>query len=162
MDRHERPYFCMEPACHNLTFPAKGGLKRHQQSVHGKRLFKCPISSCTRHSKGFARKDNLVEHQKRVHPSELFNDDGTSLGSKSLTPGMDDEWRSTDGGQSDDNQDVSMKFLFKAAGIDGVDTHVLQAKLEELESERAQRIKALDEDIMAVKRTLQLVTQSAG
>jgi hypothetical protein len=159
MDRHERPYVCMEPACRSLTFPAKGGLKRHRQSVHGERLFKCPIASCTRHKKGFARRDNLVEHQKRVHPSETFRDDGFSFGSSTPIPGMDDDWPSSDVSQQrDENQCGIAEPQLKVAGLEGVDIYVLQAKLQELEAERAR----LDDDIMAVKRTLQLVTPSAA
>jgi hypothetical protein len=74
MDKHERPYKCIEPGCEKLQgFTYSGGLLRHQREVHKKNgttkatLF-CPEPNCNRHSgTGFTRRENLNEHIRRRH-----------------------------------------------------------------------------------------------
>ena len=74
MDKHDRPYRCVEPQCLKLLgFTSSGGLRRHECEVHGKHgaahaQLLCPFEDCRRHSgKGFNRKQNLKEHIRRIH-----------------------------------------------------------------------------------------------
>jgi hypothetical protein len=84
MDKHDRPYKCLEPGCEKLQgFTYSGGLLRHQREVHKmhggtrKQLY-CPEPNCKRNAgSGFTRKENLSEHIRRVHRR---NTDGSDLG----------------------------------------------------------------------------------
>ncbi|KAF2434046.1 hypothetical protein EJ08DRAFT_582674 [Tothia fuscella] len=74
MDKHDRPYKCLEPGCEKLQgFTYSGGLLRHQREVHKmhggtKKALYCPEPNCKRNSgSGFTRKENLSEHIRRVH-----------------------------------------------------------------------------------------------
>jgi len=74
MDKHDRPYKCLQRGCEKLQgFTYSGGLLRHEREVHKmhggarKPLF-CPYPDCKRSSgDGFTRKENLQEHIRRVH-----------------------------------------------------------------------------------------------
>lgn len=73
MDKHDRPYKCMEPECEKMPgFTYSGGLLRHQREVHkmhspAKRLM-CPHPDCRRSTgNGFTRHENLREHIRRLH-----------------------------------------------------------------------------------------------
>jgi hypothetical protein len=78
MDRHERPYKCLEAACEFYQgFTYSGGLRRHQREVHKMHLSTkqplfCPFPNCNRSSgKGFTRKENLKGHRRRRHREEM-------------------------------------------------------------------------------------------
>ncbi|OTB09265.1 hypothetical protein M426DRAFT_135405 [Hypoxylon sp. CI-4A] len=85
MDKHDRPYKCLEPGCEKLSgFTYSGGLTRHEKEVHGKRggsknkLF-CPHGNCKRHEgKFFTRMENLNEHLRRCHTPPEYDLEGTS------------------------------------------------------------------------------------
>jgi hypothetical protein len=84
MDKHDRPYKCLEPGCEKLQgFTYSGGLLRHQREVHKmhggtKKALYCPEPNCKRNSgSGFTRKENLSEHIRRVHRRAT---DGTEVG----------------------------------------------------------------------------------
>ncbi|EPE32865.1 hypothetical protein GLAREA_05877 [Glarea lozoyensis ATCC 20868] len=66
-----RVYACDKPNCRYPLLKDKAGLTRHTREVHGSkdisRRFKCPLKSCTRNDKGFARRYNLTEHLRRCH-----------------------------------------------------------------------------------------------
>lgn len=79
MDKHERPYKCLERGCERLLgFTYSGGLLRHNREVHKKNLstrnpLYCPFPNCNRNSAsshGFTRLENLNEHKRRRHPGE--------------------------------------------------------------------------------------------
>lgn len=79
MDKHERPYKCLEHGCERLLgFTYSGGLLRHNREVHKKNLstrnpLYCPFPDCNRSSAsrhGFTRLENLNEHKRRRHPGE--------------------------------------------------------------------------------------------
>lgn len=72
MDKHDRPYKCMEPGCAKIQgFTYSGGLLRHQREVHKKNIKKplmCPYADCNRSTgNGFTRQENLKEHLRRRH-----------------------------------------------------------------------------------------------
>lgn len=74
MDRHERPYKCLEAGCElSPGFTYSGGLLRHQREVHKMHLSTkqplfCPFPNCNRSSgTGFTRRENLEEHKRRRH-----------------------------------------------------------------------------------------------
>lgn len=77
MDKHERPYPCLENGCEKLPgFTYAGGLLRHEREVHGKhggpkKPLTCPHPTCKRYAgKPFSRQENLNEHLRRVHTLE--------------------------------------------------------------------------------------------
>lgn len=74
MDKHDRPYRCLELGCEKLPgFTYSGGLLRHEREVHNKhggprKQLNCPHPTCKRNTgKGFSRQENLNEHLRRVH-----------------------------------------------------------------------------------------------
>ena len=64
---HIDPLRCTWSGCKNMTsFGKQGDLERHISSVHLKdNKYKCPISSCSRHQRGFPRKDKLKSHMRQ-------------------------------------------------------------------------------------------------
>ncbi|KAL2000271.1 hypothetical protein VTN02DRAFT_3334 [Thermoascus thermophilus] len=82
MDKHDRPYKCMEPGCDKIQgFTYSGGLLRHQREVHkknssSKKPLMCPYPDCNRSTgNGFTRQENLKEHLRRRH---MHTENGTS------------------------------------------------------------------------------------
>ncbi|GIK04581.1 hypothetical protein Aspvir_008664 [Aspergillus viridinutans] len=74
MDKHDRPYKCLEPGCDKIQgFTYSGGLLRHQREVHKKNInakkpLMCPYTDCNRSTgNGFTRQENLKEHLRRRH-----------------------------------------------------------------------------------------------
>ncbi|GES59217.1 C2H2 transcription factor [Aspergillus terreus] len=74
MDKHDRPYKCLEPGCDKIQgFTYSGGLLRHQREVHKKNVnakkpLMCPYADCNRSTgNGFTRQENLKEHLRRRH-----------------------------------------------------------------------------------------------
>lgn len=69
---------------------------------------------------------------------------------------MDHERLRRQGGlQTYEGPDIVIELSIGAvSSIEVVDIRVLKAKLKELEVKRAQCVKALDEDILAIKRTM--------
>ena len=83
MDKHERPYPCLESGCEKLPgFTYAGGLLRHEREVHGKhggpkKPLTCPHPTCKRFAgKTFSRQENLNEHLRRVHTLESTDGQG--------------------------------------------------------------------------------------
>ncbi|OJJ49918.1 hypothetical protein ASPZODRAFT_149376 [Penicilliopsis zonata CBS 506.65] len=82
MDKHDRPYKCMEPGCDKVQgFTYSGGLLRHQREVHKKNVsakkpLMCPYADCNRSTgHGFTRQENLKEHLRRRH---MHSENGAS------------------------------------------------------------------------------------
>jgi len=95
MDRHERPYKCLEPGCEmNAGFTYSGGLLRHQREVHKmhqstKQPLFCPFPNCKRSSgTGFTRKENLEEHKRRRHLEQITGQPTTTKTSSSYDIGI--------------------------------------------------------------------------
>ena len=88
MDKHDRPYKCLEPGCDKVQgFTYSGGLLRHQREVHkknssmGRELY-CPVANCNRSNhQPFTRQENLKEHMRRRH---LLDGETTSPGLQSV------------------------------------------------------------------------------
>ncbi|KAI5303298.1 hypothetical protein KEM56_007697 [Ascosphaera pollenicola] len=108
MDKHDRPYKCMEPECNKMPgFTYSGGLLRHQREVHkmhtpAKRLM-CPYPDCRRSTgNGFARHENLKEHIRRLHRGidPIIQDRDDSSSGPSGQSGQSDQ-----SGQSTQDQD---------------------------------------------------------
>lgn len=94
MDKHDRPYKCMEPGCDKIQgFTYSGGLLRHQREVHKKngtatkKALMCPYADCNRSTgNGFTRQENLKEHLRRRH---MHTENGNSPELSALTVDMD-------------------------------------------------------------------------
>lgn len=85
MDKHQRPYRCLEDGCEKLPgFTYSGGLLRHEREVHGKhggpkKPLTCPHPTCKRFAgKPFSRQENLNEHLRRVHTLDPDETQGPS------------------------------------------------------------------------------------
>lgn len=92
MDRHDRPYKCLNVACTlNPGFTYPGGLVRHEKEVHKmhastrRSLRLCPFPRCSRSSgSGFTRKENLDDHIRRRHLKiDAANENGNHVKSES-------------------------------------------------------------------------------
>jgi hypothetical protein len=70
-DEHTKPYICLEPGCNGLAFGDKARLQRHGREKHSIVSFRCPVTTCHRHRKPFARKYNLNSHIKNRHRERL-------------------------------------------------------------------------------------------
>ncbi|KAH7356544.1 hypothetical protein BKA65DRAFT_494909 [Rhexocercosporidium sp. MPI-PUGE-AT-0058] len=152
MDKHTRPYICREDKCHNLTFGDKAGLHRHKREVHEAAKLFCPFSSCRRYSKGFPRQRNLDVHLRTQHkgPSE---EDHVMLS---------DELQSSSFDAGDDGSNVGAEIQeMSGAKLPGTDISSLYLKLQEREAEKrelALRQARVDEDILALRRALTVIS----
>lgn len=158
MDKHTRPYACHNPACIDVDFGDKAGLRRHERERHGTVKFCCPISSCKKHVKGFARKRNLDLHVKTCHPvlagrgglRETLAEDGFSESSKMVG---DEEV----GEGEEEMRSEALPESHKRSSVESTSLHV---KLRELEVEKRELEicqSRVDEDILALKRVLRIV-----
>ncbi|KAJ9219775.1 hypothetical protein DTO169C6_7859 [Paecilomyces variotii] len=93
MDKHDRPYKCMEPGCDKIQgFTYSGGLLRHQREVHkknanAKKPLMCPYADCNRSTgNGFTRQENLKEHLRRRH---MHTDSGPATELPVQTPDVE-------------------------------------------------------------------------
>jgi len=167
MDRHERPFVCPEQSCNKRAFPNRGTLQRHQHSVHSNPHICCPVRSCRRHTKGFARKDNLREHIRRAHPKEHLQINNSLQKHGNSAPDISVSNKTCQCFANDvlEGDSCSTDEAAEVARIGSLEAEVLETKLQELKAERARRLKgldleSLDSDIMAVERTLKLVTHT--
>jgi hypothetical protein len=65
-----RTNICRHPSCNGTQFSSKAVLTRHEKETHGMHeasVYKCPISSCERHTRSFPREYNMWDHIQRVH-----------------------------------------------------------------------------------------------
>jgi len=159
MDKHQRPYVCTIPSCNLQSFPDSGGLKRHLREVHGTPSFICPVITCKRHIRGFARKRNLTEHQIRTHDMDATESADTLTpsfqGSNQLEMGLGSA-ENADSAMGGDNDGPSIYEVDMTRSSSSEKT-LLMAKLNELEALRAKWMTKIDGDIAAVKRTLSLM-----
>lgn len=174
MDKHDRPYKCLEPGCDKVQgFTYSGGLLRHQREVHkknkstGKELY-CPYPDCNRSkSQSFTRKENLKEHIRRRHvPGDAMVSPGTqstiatpttpprpvqnrSLKRKRTTStDLDDELQSSEEGTDEEEGSEPVKRLKQM--IRDRDTRIRDKDI---------RIGMLERELHAIKQRL-LVTRS--
>jgi hypothetical protein len=156
-DRHINPYVCDELGCKGISFGDKASLHRHETEKHGKhhaKRYLCPVESCPRATKGFPRKSNRNLHVTTRHHDFSFTTTGgtTEDGSASGSP------------EQTVDEDLDTQFSGGAGGIvaieDRSDRIGLELKLKELEREKRAldlRRSRVDEDIRALKRSIQLV-----
>ena len=151
MDKHTRPYICLDPACSDVNFGDKAGLRRHEQERHSSTKFLCPIVACRRHVKGFARKRNLDLHISTCHRASP--EQGVSIGNGN-----------EDGIFEDIHNKDALKLgdvVPKTGGGLSTDSTSLQTKLHELEKEKKELALCqarVDGDILALKRALHIVS----
>ena len=145
MDKHTRPYMCTNPSCNGINLSNKAGLPWHERERHGAARYFCPTLSCIRHRRGFARKRNLDAHFASRHNSTSSTVLAVSKfpESENLSEGMEEE----------------------TAEVESVsERRGLNAKLRELEMRKeeltASQMK-VDEDIPALKRTMELVATTS-
>jgi hypothetical protein len=144
MDKHTRPYTCLNASCGGINFGDKAGLLRHEREKHGVVKYLCPISTCTRNRRGFARKRNLDAHMKTRHKSTSSNIEGIANSPESIDSQE----------LMDEDQTVG-----EETGILG-DMSGLRTKLHDLETRKRELATCqakVEEDIQAIKRTIQLV-----
>ncbi|CZR69522.1 uncharacterized protein PAC_19422 [Phialocephala subalpina] len=144
-DKHKKPYICSVPACNHRRFGDKGGLERHKREVHGPKTYRCPITSCKGHTKGFARKYNLFEHQKRCHPGQL------SHAAVAVIRTSDSQINTASEGMEetrDGDEDASSPEMMVMADSGASDGGGLRGKLKELYRMRAE----LDRDIEILEK----------
>lgn len=141
MDKHTRPYICTNLACNSINFGDKAGLLRHQRERHGVANHFCSIPLCTRNRRGFARKRNLDSHIASRHTAT------------SLTAQVDPKSLESDEGMEDaEENQAEFEELRDVGG--------LRTKLRELERKKEELATCqlkVDEDIRALKRTIELV-----
>jgi hypothetical protein len=144
MDKHTRPYTCLDASCGGINFGDKAGLLRHEREKHGALKYLCPISTCTRNRRGFARKRNLDAHIKTRHRSTSSNVEGIANSPESIDSQE----------LMDEDQTVA-----EETGVLG-DMSGLRTKLHDLETRKRELAACqakVEEDIQAIKRTIQLV-----
>jgi len=144
MDKHTRPYTCLNASCGGINFGDKAGLLRHEREKHGVVKYLCPISTCTRNRRGFSRKRNLDAHMKTRHKSTGSNTEGIANSPESIDSQE----------LMDEDQTVA-----EATGVLG-EMSGLRTKLRDLETRKRELATCqakVEEDIQAIKRTIQLV-----
>ena len=151
MDKHTRPFVCLNLACIDVNFGDKAGLHRHEQERHGSTKFLCPIAACRRHVKGFARKRNLDLHISTCHRASP--EQGVSMGN---------------GNEDGISEDVHGEDALKLGIIESItgggfstNSTSLQTKLQELEKEKKELALCqarVDGDFLALKRALQIIS----
>jgi hypothetical protein len=93
-----------------------------------------------------------MEHQKRMHPTYSLQIIERSSKSLSSMPEMVQILPNRVGVRSDPAHNSGTERAAEATRVDTVD---LQAKIQELEAGK----RSVDEDIMSIRRTLQLLSQ---
>jgi hypothetical protein len=148
MEKHTRPYSCLNPACDGVNFGDKAGLQRHEKEKHGTIKILCLVSSCPRHKRGFARKSNLELHITARHQK--------AEGSVNVI--FDKNSESPRSFETDDIEDLQV-----FGGVPKASGHMdrLNMKLQELETRKKELHESqakVDADILAIKRTMQLMS----
>jgi hypothetical protein len=143
MDKHTRPFTCMNPICNGANFGDRAGLQRHEREKHQEAKHFCQVSTCPRHRRGFARKNHLELHVAALHRS------GASISESPLSSAMSGKMDTIEEDQTEKEKSDEI----------GGEIRGLKTKLTELEARRkllvASQVK-VEEDIQAVERTLQL------
>jgi hypothetical protein len=154
MNKHTKPYKCLTAGCKEKHFSNAGDLRRHEQEVHGRPAFTCPVASCKRHKKGFGRKYNLMHHLRRLHSS-----DSAVTPVKSPNGGLHGTPKASFPEHSSvtgDEDGFAMNEIEMAGttNSDDLDRRKLAEKLQELETMKAESMAKYDGDISALKRVL--------
>ncbi|CZR61531.1 uncharacterized protein PAC_11428 [Phialocephala subalpina] len=133
--------------CKHPRFGDKPGLERHEREVHGSEDYRCPLTSCKRHSRGFNRRYNLLDHMRRCHPRAAIPD----TNSQGVADPRSD-------GAGNDGEEVSEQET--AMGTEGMGLKSeKQQPREMLKQKRLQRAR-LDGDIEALERSLAIMEDS--
>ncbi|KAF4628842.1 hypothetical protein G7Y89_g9308 [Cudoniella acicularis] len=155
-EKHTKPYVCEELSCNGIAFGDKASLHRHETEKHGKhdaKRYLCPVESCPRARKGFPRKRNRDVHMSTRHNTlSTIIDRVTREGSEGRTSEIPEQTI---------EEILSTKLsgeVGEMATIENISG--LELKLVELEKEKSEldlRRSRVDEDIKALRRTIQLV-----
>ncbi|KUJ19197.1 uncharacterized protein LY89DRAFT_731613 [Mollisia scopiformis] len=151
--KHTKPYTCLVPSCKHPQFGDKSGLERHKREVHSSQIFRCPIISCKRHTKGFNRAYNLHDHTKRCHPQ-------ASRSRAMLFPKSSRLDYQESQGRTESTDEIASPVSEVGEGRDmGQSQNNVQGIGERLEMLR--RLRAdLDIDIQALERTVEILRNS--
>lgn len=151
LDKHNKPYECMELICNGLSFGNKADLQRHEREKHGMVKFRCPLTTCPRNITGFSRKRNLDSHVNNRHKA------GEKRAPRS--PGLGQELSSIESKISSSN--ISPLSFDPAQSHDGnissIGTNELRMRLQELEAESKElglRQAYIEAEMQALKMAL--------
>lgn len=163
-----RPHLCKESSCKHRQFADKAGLQRHSREAHGSEAHCCPITSCTRHRKGFPRKYNLLKHQKRCHPDPVVHSTRQYKETQSNAierakhdsgPTSTQEWSHNEFGSGLGKERESRR------GEDPVGEDKLKRKIQDLKKSRAEMycdIDDIEQDIGTLERALSMMTENSA
>jgi hypothetical protein len=166
MDKHDRPYKCMEPGCDKIQgFTYSGGLLRHQREVHKKnattkKALMCPYADCNRSTgNGFTRQENLKEHLRRRHmhtegasspdnSNVLTLADVESLKAQFLDPAMGIKRK------HDDTTDPELTALDASEESSSVDLHNEVKRLRREVEEKDRRLAELEKIVAGLQQSI--------
>ncbi|KAH8683254.1 hypothetical protein BGZ60DRAFT_215376 [Tricladium varicosporioides] len=157
-DKHTRPYKCTEDDCKVKNFATVGDLKRHQRSLHGNRIYTCPLPSCKRYRHGFGRKDNLTDHMKRNHMTGQDQYQQETIARASEDRNSVNE--SIDESYLEDDRVSSQSILKEIRSSSSGETASLTIKLRELKERRAtlgRETQQCDKQIAAMEIVLTII-----
>lgn len=165
MDKHDRPYKCMEPGCDKIQgFTYSGGLLRHQREVHKKnattkKALMCPYTDCNRSTgNGFTRQENLKEHLRRRH---MHTEGGNSPELPVLTAadveGLKSTFLDPPTGlkrKHDDMTDPDLNGVDTIDESNGVDLHNEVKRLRREVEEKDRRLEELEKIVAGLQQSI--------
>jgi hypothetical protein len=141
-------YRCQVQNCPHPLFKDKAGLTRHIREVHQAKdihqRFTCPVKSCKRHLKGFARKYNLSDHLRRCHSGDMERSNSRPSTLDVIDP-ITDERRSS----------IPTGHEIQATSVTSMGESLTRSLIR-LRSSREE----LEKDIQAIERTLNIMEES--
>lgn len=162
MDKHDRPYKCMEPGCDKIQgFTYSGGLLRHQREVHKKnstvkKALMCPYADCNRSTgNGFTRQENLKEHLRRRHMHTEGGDNSPELSVLAVTEpdGLKSTFLDPSAGLKRKHDVVDPAFEAIEDG-DNMDLHNELKRLRREVEEKDRRLEELEKIVAGLQQTI--------
>ncbi|CZR60415.1 uncharacterized protein PAC_10311 [Phialocephala subalpina] len=154
LDKHTKPYGCLELICNGLGFGTKADLQRHEREKHGKVKFLCPLAACKRNSLGFSRKRNLdlhVQNRRKLGDGRERRDNNSGQDISNIN------------NKVSNSSTTDFSFTNPAEVQDenasNIGTTELKTKLQEREAERKElglRQARVEAEIQALKMALEI------